>query len=56
MQEELKEAGLDQKLQINIQADENTPVDKIKNVMNILIQEGFTGINFAVREVNPEEV
>lgn len=56
MQEELKKAGLDQKLQINIQADENTPVDKIKNVMNILIQEGFTGINFAVREVNPDEV
>ena len=56
MQEDLKEAGLEQKLQINIQADENTPVDKIKSVMNILIQEGFTGINFAVREVNPDEV
>jgi biopolymer transport protein ExbD len=34
---------------VNIQADESTPVNKIKEVMAALIQEGWTGINFAVR-------
>ncbi len=55
LQDNLKEAGIEQKAQINIQADENTPVVKIKRVMTILIQEGFTGINFAVREIRPED-
>ncbi|MGE3387295.1 MAG: ExbD/TolR family protein [Bdellovibrionales bacterium] len=56
LQQNLKDAGVPQKPQINIQADENTPVSRIKRVMTILIQEGFSGINFAVREVNPEDV
>lgn len=56
LQDNLKEAGLTPKPDINIQADENTPVLRIKRVMNILVQEGFTGINFAVREVNPEDL
>ncbi len=34
---------------VNIQADENTPIVHIKRVMNSLISEGWTGINFAVR-------
>ena len=51
LQKNLKEAGIQQKSQINIQADENTPVLRIKRVMTILIQEGYTGINFAVREI-----
>lgn len=34
---------------VNIQADENTPILHIKRVMNSLISEGWTGINFAVR-------
>lgn len=56
MQEDLRQAGIPQKEQINIQADENTPVIRIKRVMNILIQEGFSGINFAVREVRAEDI
>jgi biopolymer transport protein ExbD len=35
---------------INIQADEATPLVYIKRVMQTCIQEGWTGINFAVRD------
>ena len=35
--------------QINIQADEQTTSERVKKVMVALIQEGWTGINFAVR-------
>lgn len=35
--------------QINIQADEKVPLSQIKKVMNVLISEGWTGINFAVQ-------
>lgn len=35
---------------INIQADEKTPLVYIKRVMQTCITEGWTGINFAVRE------
>ncbi|MBX2994025.1 MAG: biopolymer transporter ExbD [Bdellovibrionaceae bacterium] len=35
--------------QINIQADETTPLVYIKRVMQTCISEGWTGINFAVR-------
>lgn len=35
--------------QVNVQADINTPVVYIKRVMNTLISEGWTGVNFAVR-------
>ena len=34
--------------QINLQADLKTPVDDIKKVMRVLIEEGWTGINFVV--------
>lgn len=44
--------GVESKAQINVQADQNVEVLYIKRVMNTLIAEGFTGINFAVREVN----
>ena len=50
LQENLRLGGIKPKTQINIQADENTPVLYVKRVMTILIGEGFTGINFAVRE------
>ena len=50
LQTNLALAGLKPKTQINIQADQGTPILYIKRVMNILISEGFTGINFAVRE------
>lgn len=50
LQGNLRQAGLKPKTQINIQADEQIPVYYIKRVMTILISEGFTGINFAVRE------
>ena len=50
LQGNLALAGLKPKTQINIQADQNTPILYVKRVMNILISEGFTGINFAVRE------
>lgn len=39
------------KAQINLQADENTPVEQVKKVMRVLIDEGWTGINFVV---NPD--
>ena len=35
--------------QVNIQADEKVPLSQIKTVMNVLISEGWTGINFAVQ-------
>lgn len=35
--------------QVNIQADEKTPLIHIKRVMQTCILEGWTGINFAVR-------
>jgi biopolymer transport protein ExbD len=34
--------------QINLQADEKTPVEDVKKVMRVLIDEGWTGINFIV--------
>ena len=34
---------------VNVQADMNTPVVYIKRVMNTLISEGWTGVNFAVQ-------
>lgn len=37
--------------QINLQADEKTSVEEVKKVMRVLIDEGWTGINFVV---NPE--
>lgn len=43
--------------QVNVQADINTPVVYIKRVMNTLISEGWTGVNFAVQgaiEAPPE--
>ncbi len=48
----LKQAGVEPKAEVNIQADQGVSVVHIKRVMNVLISEGFTGINFAVREVN----
>ncbi len=33
---------------INLQADVNTPVEEIKKVMRVLMNEGWTGINFVV--------
>lgn len=37
--------------QVNVQADVNTPVIYIKRVMNTLISEGWTGVNFAVQGI-----
>lgn len=51
-QANLAQAGVEPKAEVNIQADQNVSVIYIKRVMNVLISEGFTGINFAVREVN----
>lgn len=34
--------------QINIQADEKTSMNDVKKVMRVLIEEGWTGINFIV--------
>jgi biopolymer transport protein ExbD len=36
------------KAQINLQADINTPVEEVKKVMRVLIEEGWTAINFVV--------
>lgn len=41
-------AGEEARNQVNIQADENTPVDDVKKVMRVLVDEGWTGINFIV--------
>ena len=46
LQNNLAFAGLKPKTQINIQADQKTPVLYVKRVMNILISEGFTGNQF----------
>lgn len=35
--------------QINLQADEHTSVENVKKVMRVLIEEGWTGINFLVQ-------
>jgi biopolymer transport protein ExbD len=40
--------------EVNIQADVNTPIVYVKRVMNTLISEGWTGINFAVQGSNSE--
>jgi biopolymer transport protein ExbD len=34
--------------QINLQADERTPIEDVKKVMRVLIDEGWTGINFII--------
>lgn len=34
--------------QINLQADEKTPIEEVKKVMRVLIEEGWTRINFIV--------
>ena len=34
--------------QINLQADEKTPIEDVKKVMRVLIDEGWTGINFII--------
>ncbi len=36
------------KRQVNIQADQKTPIIEVKRVMTVLITEGWEGINFAV--------
>lgn len=41
--------------QVNVQADVNTPVIYIKRVMNTLISEGWTGVNFAVQGIPEAE-
>lgn len=56
LQAEMKQAGVEPKLEVNIQADQGVPVLYIKRVMNTLISEGFTGINFAVTEIRPGDV
>lgn len=37
--------------EVNVQSDEKTPIVYIKRVMNVLISEGWSGINFATRAV-----
>jgi biopolymer transport protein ExbD len=34
--------------QVNLQADQETSVENVKKVMRVLIEEGWTGINFLV--------
>lgn len=34
--------------QVNLQADENTPIEDVKKVMRVLVDEGWTGINFII--------
>ncbi|MBK7962871.1 MAG: biopolymer transporter ExbD [Bdellovibrionales bacterium] len=34
--------------QVNLQADENLPIEEVKKVMRVLIDEGWTGINFII--------
>lgn len=38
------------KMTVNIQADQNTTVDRVKEVMKLLIEEGWTGIQLTVRK------
>ena len=45
-----EQAGVPVKKGINLQADITTDVVYIKRVMNILITEGFTKVNFVTRE------
>lgn len=45
-----EQAGVPVKKGINLQADISTDVIYIKRVMNILITEGFTKVNFVTRE------
>jgi len=54
LQDNLRAAGLKPKTEVNIQSDKATPVLYVKRVMNVLISEGFTGINFAVKEGDGE--
>jgi biopolymer transport protein ExbD len=54
-QQQLVEAGILPKPEVNIQADQDLSVVYLKRVMNVLISEGFTGINFAVRDVGTPE-
>jgi biopolymer transport protein ExbD len=41
---------------VNIQADQATPVIYIKRVMNTLLMEGWTAINFVVRQPDQQKV
>lgn len=50
-QNEMSLGGKTFKGQVNLQADEKTSVEDVKKVMRVLIDEGWTGINFVV---NPE--
>jgi biopolymer transport protein ExbD len=34
--------------QVNLQADENIPIEEVKKVMRVLVDEGWTGINFII--------
>ena len=34
--------------QVNLQADEKTPVEEVKKIMRVLVDENWTGINFIV--------
>jgi hypothetical protein len=34
--------------QVNIQSDEKTPIDEVKKIMRVLVDENWTGINFIV--------
>lgn len=34
--------------QVNLQADQQTPVEEVKKVMRVLIDEGWSGLNFVV--------
>jgi biopolymer transport protein ExbD len=54
-QANLRQAGIEPKAEVNLQADQNVSVLYIKRVMNVLISEGFTGINFAVRDAGSGE-
>jgi biopolymer transport protein ExbD len=54
LQGNLAAAGIKSKTQVNVQADQKTPVMYVKRVMNVLISEEFTRINFAVREPSKE--
>ena len=38
----------DLKTQVNVQADEKAPMEDVKKVMRVLVEEGWTGINFIV--------
>ena len=42
--------------QINLQADEKTPVNQVKKLMRVLIEEGWGSINFIVEPKNKKWV